>query len=107
MSDDNQIYLPPSFHAVHADARGRLRLPLAEFRARYEWCEDLAQSLVERAQAIRFELGITEADVLERIGQALAGPAMGLDGGEPAWVLRRLAELLDWPWAEPNETDAP
>ena len=98
MSDDYQIPIPPSFHAVHADARGRLQLPLAEFRARYELCEDLAQMLVERAQAIRFELGVTEADVLQRVGQGLQGPAAGLQGGEPAWVLRRLAELLDWPW---------
>jgi hypothetical protein len=96
MSDDYQILIPPSFHAVHADARGRLQLPLAEFRARYELCEDLAQMLVERAQAIRFELGVTEADVLQRVGQGLLDA--GLQGGEPAWVLRRLAELLDWPW---------
>jgi len=96
MSDDYQILIPPSFHAVHADARGRLQLPLAEFRARYELCEDLAQMLVERAQTIRFELGVTEADVLQRVGQGLLDA--GLQGGEPAWVLRRLAELLDWPW---------
>ena len=96
MSDDYQILIAPSFHAVHADARGRLQLPLAEFRARYELCEDLAQMLVERAQAIRFELGVTEADVLQRVGQGLLDA--GLQGGEPAWVLRRLAELLDWPW---------
>lgn len=96
MSDDYQILIPPSFHAVHADARGRLQLPLAEFRARYELCEDLAQMMVERAQTIRFELGVTEADVLQRVGQGLLDA--GLQGGEPAWVLRRLAELLDWPW---------
>ena len=100
MSDEFQIHVPPSFHAVHADARGRLRLPLAEFRARYELCEDLAQMLVERAQALRFDLGVTEADVLQRIGQGLREPGAGLQGGEPAWVLRRLAELLDWPWEE-------
>lgn len=98
MSDEYQITIPPSFHAVHADARGRLRLPLAEHRARYELCEDLAQALVERAQALRFDLGVTEADVLQRIGQGLQPPGSGLDGAEAGWVLRRLAELLDWPW---------
>jgi len=103
MSDDHQILIPPSFHAVHADARGRLQLPLAEFRARYELCEDLAQMLVERAQAIRFELGVTEADVLQRVGQGLALPDAGLQGGEPVWVLRRLAELLEWPWEAAGE----
>ncbi len=98
MSDDYQILIPPSFHAVHADARGRLQLPLAIFRERYELCEDLAQALVERAQALRFELGVTEDDVLQRIGAGLQPPSSGLEAGEPRWVLRRLAELLEWPW---------
>lgn len=98
MSDEYQIPVPPSFQAVHADARGRLQLPRDEFRARYELCEDLAQALTERAQAIRFDLGVTEADVLERIAQGLQPPAAGLDEAEAAWVVTRLAELLDWPW---------
>ncbi len=100
MSDDYQILIPPSFQAVHADARGRLRLPLPAFRQRYELCEDLAQALIERAQALRFELGVTEDDVLQRIGAGLQPPASGLDAAESRWVLRRLAELLDWPWHE-------
>ena len=100
MSDDYQVFIPPSFHALHANARGRLQLPLAEFRARYELCEDLAQALTERAQQIRFDLGVTEDDVLLRIGQGLREPASGLQGAEPGWVLHRLAELLDWPWDE-------
>ena len=103
MSDEYQIHIPASFHAVHANARGRLLLPLAEFRARYELCEDLAQALVERAQALRFDLGVTEGDVLQRVGQGLQPPESGLAEGEAGWVLHRLAELLDWPWAE----DAP
>jgi hypothetical protein len=98
MSDDDQTLIPPSFQAVHADARGRLRLPRAVFRQRYELCEDLAQMLVERAQALRFALGVTEDDVLQRIAAGLQTPASGLEGGEPRWVSRRLAELLDWPW---------
>ena len=99
MSDEYQIHIPPSFVAVHADARGRLQLPRDEFRARYELCEDLAQALVERAQALKFDLGVTEADVLQRIGQGLKPPDSGLDAAEAVWVLRRLAELLDWPWS--------
>jgi hypothetical protein len=98
MSDEYQIPIPPSFQAVHADARGRLRLPRDEFRARYDLCEDLAQALVERAQALKFDLGVTEGDVLSRIGLGLQGPDGGLDPAEAVWVLRRLAELLEWPW---------
>lgn len=98
MSDEYQIPIPPSFHAVHADLRGRLQLPLRDFRARYELCEDLSQSLVEPAQALRFDLGVTEADVLQRMARGLQLPASGLAPAEAGWVLRRLAELLDWPW---------
>ncbi len=96
---DDRTLIPPSFHEVHADARGRLRLPRAEFCARYELCEDLAQALVERARALRHDLGVTGADVLERIGLGLRPPASGLEEAEAAWVLTRLAELLYWPWA--------
>lgn len=106
MSDDYQILIPPSFQAVHADARGRLQLPLAEYRARYELCEDLAQMLVDRAGQLRFDLGVTEADVLQRMHAGLADPASGLQGREPLWVLRRLAELLDWPWPDDEEPAA-
>ncbi|HNU10443.1 MAG TPA: hypothetical protein PKJ45_03650 [Rubrivivax sp.] len=97
-TEGDQTLIPPSFHAVHADARGRLRLSRDEFRARYELCEDLAQALVEQAQAIRHDLGVTEADVLVRIDAGLRSPDAGLAEGEAAWVMRRLAELLDWPW---------
>lgn len=97
MSDEYQIPIPPSFVAVHADARGRLLLPRDDFRARYELCEDLAQALTERAEALKFDLGVTEADVLQRVGQGLQGPDAGLLAGEAVWVLRRLAELLGWP----------
>jgi hypothetical protein len=98
MSDEDPIPVPPSFHAVHADARGRLRLPRDEFRARYELCEDLAQALVEQARALHMALGVTEGDVLERIARGLQAPDAGLGEGEAAWVPTRLAELLDWPW---------
>ena len=105
MSDEYQIPIPPSFHAVHADSRGRLQRALREFRARYGLCEDLAQALTERAQAIRYDLGVTEADVLQRIGQGLVQADAGLLDGEAGWVLRRLAELLDWPWPAAPDSD--
>lgn len=95
MSDEYQIPIPPSFTAVHADPRGRLRLPLAQFRQRYELCEDLAQALVERARALEHDLGVTRQDVLARIAEGLQPPASGLEEGEAGWVLRRLQELLE------------
>jgi hypothetical protein len=65
----------------------------------------LAQVLVERAQTLRFTLGVTEEDVLQRVAAGLRAPASGLEGGEPRWVLRRLAELLEWPWGADDRGD--
>jgi hypothetical protein len=96
-SDEYQIPIPPSFHVLHADARGRLLLPLAEFRARYELCEDMAQMLVEQAQALQHDQGLAEDIVLGRMQAGLAAPGAGLGEAEAWWVATRLAELLGWP----------
>jgi hypothetical protein len=101
MSDGgSQIEVPPSFIALHADPRGRLRIAAAELRQRYEWCEDLAQQLVDRAQQVHHDLGVAQDQVIARIGAGLADPASQLDSDEPTWVLHRLAELLGWDWDE-------
>jgi len=99
MSDESQLLIPPSFVALFVPP-GRLKptAPRAEIAARYEFCEDLATLLVERATTLRWQLGVTEGDVLERIGRGLAGGASGVDAGEAGWVLRRLAELAGWDW---------
>ncbi len=98
MDDSNQILVPESFLALYA-ARGGLRLtePVAQVRARYELCEDLAQALTEQARLTQFQLGITEQDVLEKMLQALAQEGSPVPANEAQWVVRRLAELLDWP----------
>ena len=64
---------------------------------RYEFCEDLAQMLTEQANTKRWELGVTEADVLERFHRGLQGDGSVVDEAEARWVVRRLAELLGWP----------
>jgi hypothetical protein len=97
MSDENQILIPPSFEAVHRDARGRLTLPRADFRARYELCEDMAQLLVERSQAWLHDQGLSEDLVLDRTEAGLAADEAGFSRAEAAWVVTRLAELLGWP----------
>ena len=98
MSDDlNQIHIPPSFVAVHADARGRLRMPRDAFHQRYELCEDLAQTLVEHAQAVHHDQGVAQDDVLARIQAGLASADARVDPAEALWVVTRLAELLGWP----------
>lgn len=96
--DANQTVVPPSFLSLYLPP-GRIKptAPRQEIADRHEFCEDLAQMLTEQAVDKRWQLGITEADVLERIGRGLAAGELGLNPGEAAWVLRRLAELLGWP----------
>lgn len=98
MSDDYQILIPPSFDAVHADARGRRQLALVQFRQRYELCEDMAQMLIEHSQAMHHDQGVDPEQVLQRTQAGLASEGSGLDALEAAWVVTRLAELLSWPW---------
>ena len=96
MSDESQITIPPSFVAIFIP-EGRIKpTQTQEFIAqRYELCEDFAQMLVERAQTRRWELGITEDDVLQRIGAGLEDSEVFSDA-ERGWVMTRLAELLGW-----------
>ena len=98
MDDANQILIPESFLALFA-ARGghRLTEPMDHVRARYELCEDLAQALTEQARLTQFELGIPEHDVLEKMQQALTQEGSPVPPPQAHWVVRRLAELLDWP----------
>lgn len=96
-SDDYQIPIPPSFEAVYRDARGRLTVPLAEFRARYELCEDMAQMLVEPCQARLHDQGLSEDLILDRTEAGLAAAGADFSAAEASWVTTRLAELLGWP----------
>lgn len=95
--DESQIQPPPSFLALYTDPRRqRLNLPLAEVRARYELCEDLAQALTEHARALSQGGTVSDDEVLQRCHSGLATPESGLSPPEAEWVVRRLAELLDW-----------
>jgi hypothetical protein len=97
MSDENQIEIPPSFIALFVEP-GRTkpnatRLAITE---RYEFCEALATMLVERAQTLQWQLSITEADVLEKLRAGLQGPDAPVPPAEGEWIIKRLAELLEW-----------
>lgn len=98
VSGDDQLLIPPSFDAVHADARGRRQLPRAEFAQRYELCEDMAQMLVEHSQAVHHDQGVDPEQVLRRTEAGLASDGSGFAAAEAAWIVTRLAELLGWPW---------
>ena len=98
MSDESQIVVPPSFVALYlAPGRTRPSAPRTEIAARHEFCEDLATLLTDTAATRLWELGVTPADVLERVHRGLLGGAAGVSAAEAHWVIRRLAELLQWP----------
>jgi hypothetical protein len=94
--DDNQIHVPPSFMAVYTDARGRLNEKAATVRTRYELCEDLAGHLVEHAQTLYHVQAPSEAEILRRIHAGLCTAESGVSVAEATWIVRRLAELLNW-----------
>lgn len=97
MSDEYQIEIPPSFTALHSDARKRLTISVRELRDRYEVCEDLAQHLTEHCRSIHVEIGVDEQEVLERCLTGLMSPEGVVQEAEAVWVVTRLAELLGWP----------
>ncbi len=98
MSEENQTVVPPSFVALFVPP-GRIKptSSRAHIAVRYEFCEDLAQMLTEQANTKHWELGIDEASVLQRFHQGLQGQGSVVDEAEARWVVRRLAELLNWP----------
>jgi hypothetical protein len=96
MSEGNQLTVAPSFAALYADRSGRVRRPLAEVLARYEFCEDLASHLVEQAQILYHREAPSEAGVLLGMHAALRADESLLSAAEAGWVVQRLAELLEW-----------
>lgn len=104
MPDDYQIDVPPSFTALHVDARQRLTLPLDAFRARYELCEDLANHLTEHCRSFHVEIGVDEQEVLSRCHAGLCQADSVVSVTEAGWIVTRLAELLSWPLPDLNPT---
>jgi len=103
MDDPNQIEVPPSFLALFTSPSGlRLTEPMATVRVRYELCEDLAQMLTEQAASAQFKSGAGEGEVLEKMQLALTAEGSPVQPHEAGWVVRRLAELLGWPFPEPS-----
>jgi len=106
VTDSSQLQLPASFVALFVPP-GRTRATESReyMLARYEFCEDLAETLIEHARTLQWQLGVAEEDVLERIQLGLAGGEAGLEPREARWVSCRLAELLGWPMPAPLPSD--
>ena len=98
MSEDSQLFVPPSFIALY-QPEGRIKptLPRDEIAQRYELCEDMAQMLTETASTMLVTLGITEQDVLARCRLGLRAEPAVVSADEAGWVVSRLGELMNWP----------
>jgi hypothetical protein len=97
MSDESQITVPPSFIALFlTPGRSKPSASRDEIAARHDLCEDMATMLTEHASTKLWELGVTQFDVLLRIHRGLLAGDASVTPQEARWVIRRLAELLDW-----------
>jgi hypothetical protein len=70
--------------------------------ARYELCEDLAQTLAGQWQSGPAASQMDSADSLRRVFAGLCDAQSGVSALEAAWTVCRTAELLDQPlpqWA--------
>jgi hypothetical protein len=95
--DDNQTFVPDSFIALYRDARNRLTASRETIAERYEFCEDMAQMLMDHCSAIHFRDGVDEGEVLRRCHRGLLTPPTAVEAADAQWVVRRTAELLGWP----------
>ena len=98
MYDHNQLEIPASFMALFiTPGHSRPNATREHIGARYELCEDLAGHLEPYARAQHFDLNIAQSDVLTRCHAGLLAPASGVSADEAVWVVKRLAELAEWP----------
>jgi hypothetical protein len=95
--EDNQTLVPDSFIALYRDARQRLTATRETIATRYELCEDLANLLTDHASTIHFRDGVDESEVLRRCHAGLLTAPSSVEVAEAEWVVRRTAELLNWP----------
>lgn len=98
MYELNQFEVPSSFIDLFIPRGATRPCETREvIAARYELCEDMAQMLTEHAVAVRADLGVTEHDVLMQLNRGLQTADSVITSDEARWVVRRLAELLEWP----------
>ena len=95
MYDHNQTLVPDSFLALHS-ARGRPLLPRDQMEQRFELCEDLALHTAAFLAAQQQDPDGSD-DALRRCLDGLRVEPAAVSAAEAVWVIRRVAELQDWP----------
>jgi hypothetical protein len=95
MYDHNQTLVPDSFLALHS-MHGRPLLKRDEMERRFELCEDLALHTASFLAAHEQDPDGSD-DALRRCHAGLVAEPASVSVDEAAWVIRRVAELQDWP----------
>ena len=104
--DHNQTLVPESFLALHS-RHGRALRPRPEIEARHERCEDVALHAAAFI-ATRHQDGDDTGDALRRCHDGLRADPEAVPPAETAWIVRRIAELQEWPqpaWLDDAEPD--
>ncbi len=97
MSVHHHIEIPKSFGALYTNEGAQQRHVPRDFLAiRYELCEDMARMLVDIADHMASGLGIPEQEALARCHFGLRKGRSAVTESESDWIIRRLAELLEW-----------
>ena len=63
---------------------------------RYQLCQAMVHQMLEPARTLHFEQNIREDHVLLQCYQHLLDGVSDLSQREAAWVVRRMADALDW-----------
>ena len=101
--DHNQTLVPESFLALHS-RHGKALRPRVEIEARHELCEDVALHAAALLAA-RHQEGDDAGEALRRCHDGLRADPDAFALAEAAWIVRRVAELQDWP--QPGWLDDP
>jgi hypothetical protein len=95
MYDHNQTLVPDSFQALHS-SHGRPLLSRDAMEQRHELCEDLALHTAAFLAAQQQDPDGSD-EALRRCHEGLCVEPVAVSAAEAAWVIRRVAELQDWP----------
>jgi hypothetical protein len=94
MHKDSQLHIPASFVALFiAPGQTKPHTPWADIAQRYDWCEDMAQLLVNSTQTQAHRLGITASDAIATVRRGLH-QGNTFTPAEADWIVLRLDELL-------------
>ena len=94
MDEQNQIEIPQSFMALYS-RNGKPFETRRTIEARYDLCEDLAAQTADVCHTLQFKHDLSESEVLSRC-RASFDDGQAVTAAEADWVVRRVAEMLQW-----------